>query len=93
MDNNERMLRLMTVQIMRSSVKNGEPDGPIDAVLARTLAVNCTSFWLKDAIRANLQRDPVDGLHDAATLVEIMKDVIEWNLARRLHRSEKEVTV
>ena len=72
MDNNERMLRLMTVQIMRSSVANGEPDGHINSELARKMAVNCSSFWLKDAIRAGLERDPVDALNDAAMLVEIM---------------------
>ena len=72
MDNNERILGLIAAQIMRSSVANGEPDGHINAELARKMAVNCSSFWLKDAIRAGLERDPVDALNDAAMLVEIM---------------------
>ena len=81
MDTNERMLNLMAVQIMRSSIENGEPDGHIDEPLARKLANGCTSYWLKDAIRSSLERDPVDALNDAATLVEIMQAVCDEVIA------------
>jgi hypothetical protein len=33
-----------------------------------------TSFWLRDALLAALQRDPVDSLNDSEHLVEILTD-------------------
>ena len=74
---NERVIGLVTALIMRSSVENGEPDGHIDAALARKIASSCTSTWLKNAILASLDRDPVDALHDAEALVRIMSDVCD----------------
>lgn len=73
MDNNERMLSLMADLIMR---RTGS-----DEPLARRLANGCTSYWLKDAIRSGLERDPVDALNDAATLVEIMQAVCDEVIA------------
>jgi hypothetical protein len=32
-----------------------------------------TSFWLRDAMKSLLERDPVDALHDAEALVELMR--------------------
>jgi hypothetical protein len=39
------------------------------------------SFWLKDAIKSALKRDPVDALRDAEALVEVLKrnaDTKKW---------------
>ena len=46
---------------------------PIDDLLASPEI----SFWLKDAIRANLKRDPVDALNDAELLANVMKRRLE----------------
>lgn len=32
----------------------------------------CCSYWLRNAITAALQRDPVDAAHDAALLLEVL---------------------
>jgi hypothetical protein len=32
------------------------------------------SYWLKDAVRTSLERDPVDALNDAAVLYVLMND-------------------
>jgi hypothetical protein len=40
----------------------------------RILADDSASFWLKDAIIALEQRDPVDALSDAETLVKILRE-------------------
>lgn len=34
----------------------------------------CTTFWLRDALLAALQRDPVDSLNDAELLQTILKE-------------------
>jgi hypothetical protein len=81
-DNRERANNLLAALIMRASVDNGEPDGHIDAAFARTLAINCASFWLRDAIRASLERDCVDALKDALTLAEIMRGVCDEALVK-----------
>ena len=83
MDSRERVNNLMAAHIMRASVANGEPDGHIDAVFARDLAINTTSRWLLDAIQAGLERDCVDALNDAETLVEIMSGVCDELIAQR----------
>lgn len=31
------------------------------------------SYWLKDAIKAAMQRDPVDALNDAELLVKVLR--------------------
>jgi hypothetical protein len=41
------------------------------------LASPCTSYWLKDAIRAALSRDCLDALRDAETLAAILKRRVE----------------
>jgi hypothetical protein len=33
----------------------------------------CVSYWLKDAIRSATDRDCVDALHDAQTLVNVLE--------------------
>ncbi len=38
------------------------------------------SFWLKDALRAALKRDPVDALRDA----EVLRDVLQRHLDKLL---------
>ena len=41
---------------------------------------NGASFWLKDALRATLKRDPVDAYRDAATLADILKARVDETL-------------
>ena len=72
MDTNEQVTSLMAAFLMRKAEESGHP---IDATLAQKLASSCTSFWLKDAIRSSLKRDPVDAWNDVATLAEIMHDI------------------
>ena len=84
MDNRERVNDLLAARIMQASVDNGEPDGHIDAAFARNLAINCSSFWLRDAIHASLERDCVYALKDAETLVEIMRSVCKEKLIELL---------
>lgn len=46
-----------------------QPSAPdVDAILASPSA----SFWLKDALRSALQRDPVDAANDAELLASIL---------------------
>lgn len=44
------------------------------------LADPCTSYWLKEALRANLNRDPVDAVRDA----ELLRDVLYQNLREKM---------
>ena len=39
------------------------------------------SFWLKDALRSALERDPVDALKDAETLLRVLKRHTDTSLA------------
>ena len=34
----------------------------------------CASFWIKNALRSALERDPVDALNDAEVLVNILQE-------------------
>lgn len=46
-----------------------QPSAPdVDEILASPSA----SFWLKDALRSALQRDPVDAANDAELLASIL---------------------
>jgi hypothetical protein len=85
MDNNERMLDLLAAQVRRSSEEAGytpylseeltlSSDG---LLLRRKLVALETSTWLKNAVLASLNRDPLDALHDAEALVRIMSDVCD----------------
>ncbi len=44
---------------------------PTDRI-KQTLRNEGTSYWLKDAIRANLERDPVDAAADASLLASLL---------------------
>ena len=76
MDNNERMLGLLAARVRRSSEEAGYTPY-LSEELTRKLVALETSTWLKNAILASLDRDPVDALHDATTLVRIMSDVCD----------------
>lgn len=41
-----------------------------------------SSFWLKEAIGKCLERDPVDALNDAETLVAVLKTRLDSVVAR-----------
>ena len=40
--------------------------------IAQVLADPAASFWLKDALRSALTRDPVDAANDAAVLAQLL---------------------
>lgn len=44
-----------------------------DKILA-TLANPATTYWLRDALKSALVRDPVDALHDAEELAALLQD-------------------
>lgn len=46
---------------------------PTDSILA-TLANPSTTYWLRDAIKSALARDPVDALRDAETLASLLRE-------------------
>jgi hypothetical protein len=46
---------------------------PTDAILD-TLANPSTTYWLRDAIKSALARDPVDALRDAETLASLLRE-------------------
>lgn len=41
------------------------------------------SYWLKDSLKAALQRDPVDALNDAEALALALKDNLQTLTGRR----------
>lgn len=47
------------------------------------LAAPDTSFWLKDVLRAALERDPVDAAKDAEVLATVLKNRADDMLAAR----------
>jgi hypothetical protein len=49
---------------------------PTDKILA-TLANPATTYWLRDALKSALLRDPVDALHDAEELAALLQDRLE----------------
>ncbi len=44
-----------------------------DALVADVLADPACSYWLRDRIREALERDPLDALRDAETLVAVLE--------------------
>ena len=42
-----------------------------------------TSYWLQDALRSALDRDPVDALHDAQTLVAHLREHLDRVMVRK----------
>jgi len=44
----------------------------------------CASFWIKNALRSALERDPVDALNDAELLVNVLQE----NLAILQHPTD-----
>jgi hypothetical protein len=40
--------------------------------LKEILADPSVSYWLKDALRAAYERDPIDALHDARSLLQLL---------------------
>lgn len=51
-----------------------------DDRIQQLLASPSVSFWLKDALRAMTNRDPLDALNDAELLVEVLKRTGERDL-------------
>ena len=45
---------------------------------------NATSFWLKNALRASLRRDPVDAWKDAKRLADILERRMDRTLAPKI---------
>jgi len=46
---------------------------PTDTILAR-LADPCTTYWLRDALKTSLARDPLDALNDAEALASMLRE-------------------
>jgi len=51
---------------------------PTDKIL-QVLADPSTSYWLRDALKTALSRDPVDALRDAEMLVGLLRDHLAVN--------------
>ena len=49
---------------------------PTNKILA-TLANPATTYWLRDALKSALSRDPVDALRDAEELAALLQDRLE----------------
>lgn len=45
---------------------------PPSLVIAAVLSDPATSHWLKDALRAALERDPIDAANDSAFLASLL---------------------
>lgn len=41
--------------------------------IARMYADPCASYWLRDALRSALERDPLDAARDARTLADLLE--------------------
>ncbi len=50
-----------------------------DSLVADVLADPACSYWLRDRVREALERDPLDALRDAETLVAILE--ARWRFA------------
>jgi hypothetical protein len=46
----------------------------VDPTIEEVMADQSASEWLKTALRAALERDPVDALNDTLALAEILED-------------------
>lgn len=60
---------------------NARSDAPLSP--AAILADPASSYWLKDALRSALDRDPIDAAADAELLAHVLKD--RANRALALH--------
>ncbi|MDP2852584.1 MAG: hypothetical protein Q8O23_04175 [Gallionella sp.] len=49
---------------------------PTDKILA-ALADPSTTYWLRDALKSALPRDPMDALRDAEALVDLLRDRLD----------------
>ena len=66
-------------------MNNGEPFIPsCTPAIARVLSDPCASFWLKQALRSALTRDPVDAANDAEVLLCLLDDWARAILQREL---------
>ena len=45
-----------------------------DKTIARLLVDPSLSYWLKDALRTALERDPLDALNDAEALCQVLTE-------------------
>jgi hypothetical protein len=45
-----------------------------NSIAARIACDPCASYWLRDSVKALLQRDPVDAVNDAEALALAMRD-------------------
>lgn len=57
-----------------------------NSLAAAVLADPSTSYALKDAVRAFIERDPVDALNDAETLRAVTKDHLSHVTGRGARR-------
>jgi hypothetical protein len=55
---------------------------PTDKILA-SLSNPSTTYWLRDALKSALLRDPVDALRDAEELAALLQDRLESDPAFR----------
>jgi hypothetical protein len=54
--------------------------------IEQIIADPAASYWLKDALKQAIARDPLDALHDAMTLMTILhRNVESLNAARHSH--------
>lgn len=49
----------------------------IDYTIGLVLADPAASYWIKDALRSALTRDPVDAVNDAEVLAKILKHKVK----------------
>jgi hypothetical protein len=67
MVSNQQKESTMTIQEMKeSSIK-----------IQEILRDPATSYWLRDALTALLERDPVDALHDTEILQKVFVDLLD----------------
>lgn len=51
-----------------------------EETIAMVLGDPCASYWLKDALRSALARDPVDAANDAECLAALLKALCDEKL-------------
>jgi len=66
-------------------MNNGEHSLPgCPSAIERVLSDPAASFWLKEALRSALTRDPVDAANDAEILFSLLDDWCRTILTREL---------
>jgi hypothetical protein len=66
-------------------MNNGERSlSPCPSAIERVLSDPAASFWLKEALRSALTRDPVDAANDAEILFSLLDDWCRTILTREL---------